>query len=88
MAVPEECYDKTIDRLRSIAAEVLETDPDEIDIRANFYADLGASSLEKAEILARIEREFSVTLMDGSIETMDSLDDAMAVVGMSNGARE
>ncbi|MGA4789167.1 MULTISPECIES: acyl carrier protein [Nocardia] len=73
------------DRLRAITAEVLEMDVDGVDIRAHFYEDLGASSLEKTEILARIEREFSVTLSDGSIARLDSLGDALAVVDSSGG---
>ncbi|WP_019925339.1 acyl carrier protein [Nocardia sp. BMG111209] len=91
MVASEERYDDNDDnreRLRTITAEVLETEPGGIDMQAHFYDDLGASSLEKAEILGRIEREFSVRLTDGSVEKMDSLNDALAVVGAAAGARE
>ncbi|WP_433760291.1 acyl carrier protein [Nocardia sp. CA-135398] len=83
MAVPEHRHDKSDRntlRLRAIAADVLEVDEDGIDIRAHFYDDLCATSLEKAEILARIEREFGVALADGSVEAVDSLGDVLAVV--------
>ncbi|MQY31744.1 acyl carrier protein [Nocardia aurantia] len=91
MVAPEEpdgVDDKNSARLRSITAEVLEVDPADIDMGAHFYDDLGASSLEKAEILGRIEREFAVRLTDGSVENLDSLDDALVVVGTAGGAGE
>lgn len=90
MVGSEERYggsDRNCDRLRAITAEVLEMDVDGVDVRAHFYEDLGASSLEKAEILARIEREFSVTLSDGSIARLDSVGDALAVIDGSDGLR-
>src|SRR5438270_9112965 len=73
-------------RLRTIAADVLEMNVEGIGIRSNFYEDLGATSLEKAEILARIEREFGVTLGNGSIAVMETLDDALAAVNNSGNA--
>ncbi|MEU7634156.1 acyl carrier protein [Nocardia sp. NPDC049220] len=90
MAAPEQWHDgndRNLRRLRAIAGEVLELDAETIDIGANFYDDLGVSSLEKAEILSRIEREFGVTLTDGSHTTVNCLDDVSAIVDHSRGGR-
>ncbi|MEU7768852.1 acyl carrier protein [Nocardia sp. NPDC049190] len=90
MAAPEQWHDgndRILLRLRAIAGEVLELAAEAIDIGAHFYDDLGVSSLEKAEILSRIEREFGVTLTDGSHTTVNCLGDVSAIVDHSGGAR-
>ncbi|MEK8173875.1 phosphopantetheine-binding protein [Streptomyces sp. M19] len=49
------------ERLRGIVASILELEPDQVTEDAQFYEDLGANSLEKTAITARIESEFGVS---------------------------
>lgn len=74
--------DRLGDRISAIAAEVLDVDVGDIDVHADLYEALGASSLEKAEIIARVEKEFAVVI--GS-EIVTSISDVAGVVGRADG---
>jgi acyl carrier protein len=49
-------------KLCHLVAAVVELDADEVDADALFYDELEIDSLQKAEISARVEREFGVRL--------------------------
>ncbi|MFF4531648.1 AMP-binding protein [Streptomyces sp. NPDC001407] len=68
------------DRLREIVASVLEVEEAAIESGALFYEELGMSSLEKAEIVVAIEREFGA-LSAQEAAALTSLDAAVAVLG-------
>ncbi|WP_374777107.1 AMP-binding protein [Streptomyces sp. NBC_01310] len=68
------------DRLREIVASVLEVDKEAIKPGAQFYEELGMSSLEKVEIVVAIERELGA-LSAQEAAALTSLDAAVAVLG-------
>ncbi|MFK0142676.1 AMP-binding protein [Streptomyces murinus] len=68
------------DRLRAIVASVLELDEAAIEPGALFYEELGMSSLEKAEVVVAIEREFGALSVEDAA-ALTSLDAAVAVLG-------
>ncbi|WP_307839530.1 AMP-binding protein [Streptomyces sp. MBT49] len=68
------------DRLREIVASVLEVDKDAIEPAAQFYEELGMSSLEKTEVVVAVEREFGA-LSAQEAAAFTSLDAAVAVLG-------
>lgn len=68
------------DRLREIVASVLEVDKDAIEPGAQFYEELGMSSLEKTEVVVAVEREFGA-LSAQEAAAFTSLDAAVAVLG-------
>ncbi|MFI8932560.1 AMP-binding protein [Streptomyces sp. NPDC053474] len=75
-----ELIDITRDRLREIVASVLEVEKEAIEPGAQFYEDLGMSSLEKAEVVVAVEREFgALSAQEAAVFT--SLDAAVAVLG-------
>jgi acyl carrier protein len=80
------------DRLREIVASVLEMDIEDIGSDALFYEDLGADSLEKVEITARIENEFGVRISADDAAGIHAVDDAVTVLrakgAVSDGAPE
>jgi acyl carrier protein len=67
-------------RLRALAAEVFEVPPEEVTDRASFYEDLGVDSLQKVELVVRIERQVGVKLTDDEAAGMRDLGDAFAVL--------
>ncbi|WP_438306879.1 AMP-binding protein (plasmid) [Streptomyces sp. HUAS TT11] len=75
-----------IQRLRAIVAEVLEVPDENLEGDALFFEDLAIDSLEKAEIIARVEKEFQVKLSPDDAAAMRSIEDA-AVVLESSGNR-
>jgi acyl carrier protein len=70
----------TPSRLREVVAAILEVKPDDIDDTALFFEDLGIDSLEKAEIVARVENEFGVRLTAEDAAAMRSVEETMAVL--------
>ena len=52
----------TVDRLRELVATVLDVDVVQVTEEALFYEDLEVDSLRKAEISARVEREFQMRI--------------------------
>ncbi|MDX3275219.1 MULTISPECIES: AMP-binding protein [Streptomyces] len=75
-----ELIDITCDRLREIVASVLEVEKEAIEPGAQFYEELGMSSLEKVEVVVAVEREFGA-LSAQEAAAFTSLDAAMAVLG-------
>ena len=68
------------DRLREIVASVLEVDKEAIEPGAQFYEELGMSSLEKTEVVVAVEREVGA-LSAQEAAAFTSLDAAVAVLG-------
>ncbi len=65
-----------LEKLKSIIADVLNMDPEEIDISASFTDDLGADSLDIYQIIMGIEDEFGVEIDQDAIGTIKTVEDA------------
>ncbi|GAA2911318.1 benzoate-CoA ligase family protein [Streptomyces thioluteus] len=72
--------DGVLDRLRAIVADVLETAPDGVEDDALFFEDLALDSLEKTEIVARVEKEFHLALGADEAALMRSVEESAAVL--------
>lgn len=48
--------------IRALVAEILETEPEEVQIDAHFVKDLGMDSMMALEILAGIEKKYRVAI--------------------------
>ncbi|QHY93676.1 Benzoate--CoA ligase [Streptomyces sp. S4.7] len=69
-----------LQRVRSIVADVLETAEESIEDDALFFEDLGIDSLEKTEVVVRVEREFDVKLSAVDAAAMRCVEDSAAVL--------
>ncbi|MET4922667.1 AMP-binding protein [Streptomyces sp. PSRA5] len=69
-----------LQKLRTIVAEVLETDEENVEDDALFYEDLGLDSLEKTEVVVRTEKEFKVKLSPVEAAAMRCVEDSAAVL--------
>ncbi|MEU0523186.1 AMP-binding protein [Streptomyces niveus] len=69
-----------LQRIRSIVADVLETAEEGIEDDALFFEDLGIDSLEKTEVVVRVEREFDVKLGAVDAAAMRCVEDSVAVL--------
>ena len=63
----------TFDKIKSILAEQLDADPDEMTMETNIAKDLGADSLDVVELLMSIEDEFNVEIPDEEIENIKTI---------------
>lgn len=66
-----------LDKLKSIIAEVLNVDVDEISMETTFVDDLGADSLDVFQIITGIEDEFDIEISNEDAETIVTVGDAV-----------
>lgn len=63
------------EKIKSILAEQLDADIDEMTMDTNIAKDLGADSLDVVELLMSIEDEFEVEIPDEEIENIKTIGD-------------
>ena len=65
------------EKLQQIIAEVLNIEPEEVELTSSFVDDLGADSLDIFQIIMGIEEEFDVKIPDDAAEHIVSVGDAV-----------
>lgn len=70
----------TSERVRAIVASLLEVDDAEVADDADFYDDLGADSLEKVELVMRLEAEFGVSIDADTAARLRDVDDVVGAL--------
>ncbi|MBQ4119011.1 MAG: acyl carrier protein [Clostridia bacterium] len=64
-----------VDKIKSILAEQLDVDVEELTLETDIAKDLNADSLDVVEILMSLEDEFSVEIPDEEIENIKTIGD-------------
>ncbi|MBQ4094968.1 MAG: acyl carrier protein [Oscillospiraceae bacterium] len=70
----------TIDLVKSIIADQLDLDKDEITMESNIVDDLGADSLDVIDILIGFEDEFDVKIPDEEVEQFKTVGDIVKYI--------
>jgi acyl carrier protein len=70
----------TLDKVRMIIVEQLGVDPAEVTVEASFLEDLGADSLDTAELVMALEEEFDIEIMYEDAEKIGKVQDAVAYI--------
>ena len=70
----------TLDKVRMIIVEQLGVDPAEVTVEASFLEDLGADSLDTAELVMAFEEEFDIEIMYEDAEKIMNVQDAVAYI--------
>ena len=65
------------EKLQQIIAEVLNVNPNEIDMSTTFVDDLGADSLDIFQIIMGIEEEFDIEIPTEAAEQITTVADAV-----------
>nr|YP_002049116.1 acyl carrier protein [Paulinella chromatophora]ACB42906.1 acyl carrier protein [Paulinella chromatophora] len=68
------------ERVRSIVADQLSVDANEIKIDSNFQTDLGADSLDTVELVMALEEAFDIEIPDEAAEGIATVGDAIAYI--------
>ena len=68
------------EKLKSIIADVLNVDPEEIRLDSTFQDDLGADSLDVFQIIMGIEEEFGIEVPAEEAETVTTVEDAVNLI--------
>ena len=69
-----------IDKIKSILAEQLDVDVEELTPETDIAKDLNADSLDVVEILMSLEDEFSVEIPDEEIENIKTIGDLVEYI--------
>ena len=65
------------DKVRSIIAEQLGVDKEEVQMTSSFQEDLGADSLDIVELVMAFEEEFGLEISDEDAEKIKTVGDAI-----------
>ncbi|MCX5681540.1 MAG: acyl carrier protein [Candidatus Omnitrophica bacterium] len=66
--------------LREMVAEILEIEPNTIDVDAGFVKDLGMDSMMALEILAGIEKKYRIIVPEDSLPKFTSLNKTVEII--------
>ncbi len=68
------------EKLKTIIADVLNVDPEEINLTTTFRDDLGADSLDLFQIIMGIEEEFGIEVQAEVAESVVTVEDAVNLI--------
>lgn len=68
------------EKLKNVIAEVLNVDPNEIELKTTFKEDLGADSLDLFQIIMGIEETFDVEVSDDEVEGITTVEEALELI--------
>ena len=68
------------EKLKKVIAEVLNVDPDEINMETTFQDDLGADSLDVFQIIMGIEEEFDIEIPAEKAEKITTVEEAVELI--------
>ena len=66
--------------IRALVAEILETEPNDIDADAKFVKDLGMDSMMALEILAGIEKKYRIVIPEDMLSKFTDLSTTIKLV--------
>ena len=66
--------------IKSMVAEILEMQEEEIDPNANFVQDLGMDSMMALEVLAGLEKKYKIAIPEESLQQFESLNKTVNIV--------
>lgn len=68
------------EKLKTIIADQLGIDPDEIEENTKIAEDLGADSLDVVEMLLAMEEELGITIPSDDIEELETVGDVVGYI--------
>ena len=69
-----------LDKIKSIVAEQLGVDEDQVTEDASFVDDLGADSLDTVELIMAFEEEFDIEIPDEDAQKIKTVKDVMEYI--------
>lgn len=72
--------DEIVKKVKNIIIEKLDVDESEVTPEANFKNDLGADSLDTAELIVEFEREFEINISDEDSEKINTVGEAIKYI--------
>jgi acyl carrier protein len=76
----------TFDEVRDIIASKLSVDPDSVKPESNFIDDLGADSLDLADLVMAIEERYSIDFGNEDTDQFKAVGDVVGAIDRQKGA--
>jgi len=73
------------EKVKEIIAEQLDVEAEEVTPNASFIEDLGADSLDTAELVMAFEEEFDIEISDDDAEKIQKVKDAVDYIKAKKG---
>lgn len=80
--------EEIFEKVRTLVAEKLGVDEDEIELESNLEEDLGADSLDLVDLTMAIEDEFGVRVEDEELENIKTVEDIVKKLSKELGSDE
>ena len=68
------------ERVKTVTAQVLKLDPDEIKPEHSFTVDLGAESVQSVELIAMFEEEFGIEMDEDAALSVETVGKAVEFI--------
>jgi acyl carrier protein len=68
------------ERVKSVTAQILKLDPEEINMQDSFTADLGAESVQSIELVAMFEEEFGIEMDEDAALAVQTVGEAVRFI--------
>lgn len=68
------------EKLKRVIADVLNVDPEEVNMETTFVDDLGADSLDVFQIIMGIEEEFDIEIPAEDAEKITTVEEAVNLI--------
>lgn len=65
------------DEVRGVLAKIIEVNPSKINLETNLIEELGADSMMALEIMAALEKKYTVTIPEEDLPKMTSLQEIL-----------
>jgi acyl carrier protein len=69
-----------MEEIKAIVVEIMEVEPDEVEMETNFIEGLGADSLQALEVLATLEKTYKIQIPEAFLKKMIDLKSVIEVV--------
>jgi acyl carrier protein len=76
----------TYDKVREVVVDQLGVSEDEVTPDAKFVEDLGADSLDRVELVMRLEEEFDLEIPEDDAMTIQTVADAVRYIEKKKGS--
>ncbi len=72
-----------LEQLQQIIAEVLDVDPATVTPEKSFQDDLGADSMDRMDIIMRLEDALGISIPDEVLDNITTVGDAMEAIAQT-----
>jgi len=69
-----------VEEIKEIVVDIMEVEPDEVEMDTNFIDDLGADSLKALEVMATLEKNYKIQIPEELLKKMVNLKSVVEVV--------